>query len=177
MNNKQQPINDAGKNFECDDIPIPPSVAAAHAAENSDDIPGLWERFTKNPDNKLVTVNACNQGFQSKINKVIGSYMIYEFVEKMLNDLQNNNGKNKQFLYEILDKIQSKLGETKQLPTFMYNNNTRYIKFMENSDIDCKQNEEEEVIEMIMMEVEGIHCQDGTVRTNTTTSTNATTIM
>eukprot|EP01084_Bolivina_argentea_P014114 26390_1 len=102
-------------------------------------------------DAKLVTIHAANLGFQSKINSVQGSYMIYGFVSKMLNALQDNDGKLKsnQFLYEVFDEIQEELGAEKQLPIMMYNNGTRYIKFVENK-IDLNNDNDE--VELMQVE-------------------------
>ena len=54
------------------------------------------------------------------------------FVNKTLEGLDKKENK-RPFLGDILDEIQQELGETKQLPTFTYNNNTRFIKFVGNT--------------------------------------------
>ena len=111
--------------------------------QNQDD--AIWAHGTKNPDYKLVEINAANAGFKSKLNDD-GSYMIYGFVEEMINDL-NKRGKDRRFLYEIFDKIQHELEKNgKQQTKNVYNNGTRYIKLIErrkenksSENVECSQ--------------------------------------
>eukprot|EP01084_Bolivina_argentea_P140840 247534_1 len=95
----------------------------------------IWGAGTKNPDYMLVEINASNPGFQSKLSTTKGSYMIYEFVEKIKNDLTHNSNK---YIYEIFDEIQYKLeSQNIEQTKNTYNNGTRYIKLKRNR---CNQN-------------------------------------
>eukprot|EP01084_Bolivina_argentea_P054548 100035_1 len=88
-----------------------------------------WNQNEHNPDYKLCTVFASNQGYQAKMNTVMGSYLTAEFVKKMITNITVS--KNKYFLFNILDEIQAELhSKGKQLGVNTYNNNTRYIKFI-----------------------------------------------
>ena len=83
----------------------------------------VWAGNEDNPDYKLVVINAANQGFQSKINTVTGSYVITQLSQKVI---ENND----RFLNEILDDIQEELhGNGKQLMVKTFNNKTEFIKF------------------------------------------------
>eukprot|EP01084_Bolivina_argentea_P103173 184831_1 len=113
---------DIGKAFEIDDI----------TNDKRNSIPVLWDRFSENPDHKLATIHAANLGFMANMNTVDGSYLINKFVHKTLDGLDKNVEKQK-FLHEIFDEIQHELGQNKQLPTFSFNNNTRYLKFIPNT--------------------------------------------
>eukprot|EP01084_Bolivina_argentea_P094423 169750_1 len=109
-----------GKNFSVSDIQRQKSV--------------IWEKGTKNPDHKLVEIHAANSGFQSKLNSEQGSYMLYSFVEKTFEDLENNGGK---YMYEIFDEIQQELEEKgKQKIITTYNDRTRFIRFKPNKKDD-----------------------------------------
>eukprot|EP01084_Bolivina_argentea_P000776 1431_1 len=101
---------------------------------NVSDTP-LWARYTENPDCKLVTIHASNMGFQSKMNHN-GSYLITKFVQKTIDGLKRKEN-NQPFLHNIFDEIQDELGKNKQLPICTYNNNTRYIKFIERKSSEC----------------------------------------
>ena len=62
------------------------------------------------------------------INK--GSYVITQFIQRLQDNICNNN--NKAFLYEILSAIQDQLhDEGKQLMIKTFNNKTEFIKFAE----------------------------------------------
>eukprot|EP01084_Bolivina_argentea_P297116 511802_1 len=107
---------DIGKTYTVEDIRVPT------LSRMDSEGPALWQRYTQNPDHKLATVHAANFGFQSKMNNVDGSYLINKFVSKTLEGLEEGIEK-QPFLFEVLDEIQQELGQSKQLPTFMYNNN------------------------------------------------------
>ena len=88
----------------------------------------VWAGDEDNPDYRLVTVNAANEGFQSKMCSVNGSYVIKQFIQKTK---ENVNKKNPKFLKHILDEIQEDLHDKgKQLMTKTFNNKTEYIKFI-----------------------------------------------
>ena len=88
----------------------------------------IWAENEDNPDYKLVTINAANEGFQSKMGRNVGSYFLTQFTQKLGENIGNNN--NKRFLNEILDDIQEELhNDGKQLMVKTFNNKTEYIKF------------------------------------------------
>ena len=88
----------------------------------------IWFQNEDNPDFKLVTINAANEGFQSKMRIDTGSYVVTEFISKLYENIYHN--KNRQFLHEILDEVQEELHRKgKQLMVKTFNNKTEYIKF------------------------------------------------
>ena len=71
-----------------------------------------WVDGTFNPDHKLVEIHSANYGFQSKLNTKIGSYMLYEFVERQLKCLNSDKEQEKsKCIFEIFDDIQAELEE------------------------------------------------------------------
>merc|ERR1712232_370523 len=92
-----------------------------------------WTSSQKNPDHLLATINAANAGFTSKLNRQIGSYLIYNMFCKYRQALQYRSRRDAwpmPFLHEVMDEIQTELQEAgKQLPTAMYNDDTRYLTF------------------------------------------------
>ena len=85
------------------------------------------------------------KGFQSKITSDRGSYVIASFYNKTMDILSNNQRTvsnlycfyQRKFLYEIFDEIQESLHmQGKQLPTFMFNDGTMYIRFKKNRKKD-----------------------------------------
>eukprot|EP01084_Bolivina_argentea_P277725 474263_1 len=140
--------DEKGKQFLIEDIPIP-----ILNEQSSDARPQpIWQYNTQNPDHRLVTIHAANLGFQSKMTSIHGSYLIQNFVEKTLEGLKNDVN-NPPFLYEIMDEIQHELGERKQLPICTYNNNTRFIKFVPNTDN----------VNNIMQDVDNVHGDDKSI--------------
>merc|ERR1711920_771091 len=93
-----------------------------------------WAANEKNPDYNLVVINAANKDFVSKMSIETGSYMITEFVSKMVENHRNGGiWRNKDFLGEIMTKIQTKLHRKGiQLPEAKYNNGTDKIVFIKN---------------------------------------------
>eukprot|EP01084_Bolivina_argentea_P022352 41531_1 len=108
------------KYFEVNDIQI----------EQANNI--LWCADQKNPDYKLALINAANEGFQALMNSVNGSYLIYEFVKNVIENIGINNNL---FLGDLIDSIQEDLhNRGKQQITFSFNNQTRYLKFINKND-------------------------------------------
>eukprot|EP01083_Nonionella_stella_P015973 44668_1 len=107
---------DKGKHFNVDDIKV-------------DQFEGeMWKADQKNPDFKLSTIHAANEGFQSKLNSLDGSYLIYEFIKRMIRNVED---KEEQFIGEIIQSIQTDLHDRgKQQIQFTFNNHTRYLKFI-----------------------------------------------
>eukprot|EP01084_Bolivina_argentea_P274001 466869_1 len=88
----------------------------------------LWRRDTKHPDYKLVQITGSASGFQSKMDRNIGSYMLNAFVTRFL-ELETNN--QHKYIYEIFDDIQEELhNRGKQHLMIAYNNNTRYVRLI-----------------------------------------------
>eukprot|EP01084_Bolivina_argentea_P123873 219506_1 len=114
----------------------PKSYTTAHIQQR---FSRIWDYNTRNPDHKLVEIHSSNTDFQAKMNNDIGSYMLYEFVTKVIDDLDNNKN---QYIHQIFDDIQNELeNRGKQLTTNTYNNNTGYIKFKPNKNKDDDENE------------------------------------
>ena len=81
-----------------------------------------------NPDFRLVTIMAANEGFQSKMRSDTGSYVITHFIDGVRDNIYNNN--NDKFLMDILEEIQEDLhNQGKQLMVKTFNNKTEYVKF------------------------------------------------
>ncbi len=88
----------------------------------------IWAQNEDNPDYKLVIINAANDGFQSKLNSIYGSYVITQFTRKLEENIKEKN--NQKFLNEILEDVQEDLHQKgKQLMVKTFNNKTEYIKF------------------------------------------------
>eukprot|EP01084_Bolivina_argentea_P087314 157701_1 len=123
-----------------------------------------WGKDEKNPDKRLATLFASNVGFESKMSSIDGSYMIKGFVTKMLKYLEGGTDDNVPFLYVIFDEIQEELGDKVQLPTYAYNNGTRFIKLKindQNNGGDVK----EEDIDIVYEEQ---YVTDGNIANTTT---------
>eukprot|EP01084_Bolivina_argentea_P232631 392046_1 len=70
------------------------------------------------------------------MNSINGCYFIYNFFRRL-----STRQKNAKFLYQIFDQIQQELYQMKkQLPTAMFNNDTKYIKFVSNKSAKNKTN-------------------------------------
>eukprot|EP01084_Bolivina_argentea_P249116 416898_1 len=96
-----------------------------------------------NPDYKLCIINAANEGYVSKMTTIDGSYLIYNLVKKMMENVDN---KKEFFLGEIIDEIDDKLhSDGKQKIIAVFNNHTRYLKFeINNNGNDISENKQEE---------------------------------
>eukprot|EP01084_Bolivina_argentea_P079785 144641_1 len=109
--------NDIGKVIELSHI------------ENGTGITG-WTSTTKNPDYKLVQINASNIGYQAKCDERFGSYLLYGFCNKMKDNIVKKQNKT---LGEIFDSIQNELHDLgKQQTTNIYYNNTRDLRLAVN---------------------------------------------
>eukprot|EP01084_Bolivina_argentea_P251185 421189_1 len=117
---KQITVKDKGKHFITDDIEI---------NQYNDEI---WKKDQQNPDFKVSLIHAANEGFQSKMNSIDGSYLVYQFVKRMIDNFKKDKEKELYF-GEIIDDIQQYLhGEGKQQIKATYNNFSRYLKFRSN---------------------------------------------
>eukprot|EP01084_Bolivina_argentea_P097942 176051_1 len=89
-----------------------------------------WIRGDHNPDYRLAVIEAANPGFQAKARVDRGSYVIYSFCKKMMNILTANK---RTFIHKIFDEIQEELhAQGKQHPTYIWNEDTKYIRFKTN---------------------------------------------
>ena len=88
-----------------------------------------WYQGEHNPDHKLVMIHAANPGFQAKLSVEEGSYLIKQFVDRTIQNLENNDNK---LLGEIIDEIEKDLHnqKRKQLIAPHYQNGTRMINLM-----------------------------------------------
>ena len=90
----------------------------------------VWMLGEDNPDYQLAVIMAANDGFQAKMSKETGSYVITQFIERLSDNYDNDNDK---FLNDILHQVQDDLhNRGKQLPIMTFNNRTGFIKFEEN---------------------------------------------
>lgn len=88
-----------------------------------------WTEHSKNPDYKLAVVHGANPGFQCKFNSIKGSYLLYEFAKRVIEN-ETVRFKDKKTLGEIFQDIQDYLhDEGKQQIMKMFNTGTQYIKF------------------------------------------------
>eukprot|EP01083_Nonionella_stella_P246836 856498_1 len=119
----------------------------------------LWLNGERNPDHKLVIINAANKAFQSKMRTDKGSYFVEAFVEAIYRN--NKIGwfgcKNKSYLIDILMRIADALERKgKQLPEYKCNNGTHKIVFVKNVEehimMDEKEGEGEEEAKLLVAE-------------------------
>jgi len=108
-----------------------------------------WIAGDENPDWKLAILNSSNLDYQSWLSNDVGSYMIHWFYKRAMERLESGKAV---YLGEIFDEIQADLGKTHQLPTFTFNNGTRWVKLEKNKvGLDeAKMKTNEEMIEMIL---------------------------
>eukprot|EP01083_Nonionella_stella_P072831 196506_1 len=107
-----------------------------------------WIVGEHNPDFRLAVVEAANPGFQSKLRTDIGSYVIHSFCKKTLDNLRNNR---RMFIHQIFDEIQHELHKAgKQHPTYIWSDNTRYIRFKKSDKDQSKPATEIEMSERQM---------------------------
>ena len=105
-----------------------------------------WLVGESNPDYMLARVEAANLGFQSKLNKEFGSYVIYAFYVK---SMENVKRKQPQFIEEMFYEIQDELHSLgKQNPEYIWNNNTKYIMFGKNEKRIHDMDEEKTALKM-----------------------------
>eukprot|EP01084_Bolivina_argentea_P050137 92187_1 len=90
-----------------------------------------------NPDYKLVQINAANTGFMAKCDLRFGSFLIYEFVKRMKENIEKEN---KQDLSAIFEAIQNELHDKgKQQTTNTFNNGTGHLYFAKNNQPQISQ--------------------------------------
>ena len=93
----------------------------------------MWTTHQKNPDFKLVEIHAANPGFQAKMHRHNGSYLLNEFTKRMRSNCSDNNN-DIDHLGRMFDKIQNELHDKgKQQTQNVFNNDTRYIIFKKNT--------------------------------------------
>eukprot|EP01084_Bolivina_argentea_P043079 79403_1 len=114
--NKQNSTDEIGKYFGINDL----------NKQNSTAIDNTWTTENKNPDWKLVVVHASNPGFQARLDTRKGSYLLFEFANRMKQNIEQNKNMT---LGEIFDDIQNDLHEDgKQQTVNVFNNQTRNIR-------------------------------------------------
>jgi len=84
----------------------------------------LWKSGEANPDHRLAVLNAANEGFQSKLNCDVGSYVIHGFWRRATALLAETGAVP---LKVIFKEIQDDLGSYKQMPVFTWNNDTELV--------------------------------------------------
>eukprot|EP01084_Bolivina_argentea_P100228 180007_1 len=132
-----------GKGYEVKNI-APPNL---EEKDSSRSVP-VWSGNDENPDYNLATIYSSNIGFQSKMNRYKGSYLINLFVDKI-----RTKNSDQLFLGDICDEIQNGPElKHKQLPVCTFNNNTRFITFIRNNDGNVnsieQSNDEKEELEV-----------------------------
>merc|ERR1712154_309856 len=80
----------------------------------------IWKHGDLNPDYRLAVLNAANEGFQSKMNADVGSYVIHGFWRRATALIKEKGEVSR--LGKIFKEIQYDLGEWKQFPVFNWNN-------------------------------------------------------
>eukprot|EP01084_Bolivina_argentea_P093945 168915_1 len=124
-----------------------------------------WAYDENNPDYKLITVNAANEGFQSKMRTDTGSYFVQSFIRKVKenNEISERicNIKHKLFLSDIIVDIQHDLeSKGKQLPECKCNNGTDKIIFIKNKNktnrMEQRQGDIQKEVEMMTLKQENI---------------------
>eukprot|EP01084_Bolivina_argentea_P316132 547910_1 len=119
-----------GKNYSVSNIEI----------TQSDD--EIWKRDQLNPDYKLSIVHGANDGFQSKLHAIRGSYLIYEFVKRMVENRENHQDK---FLGDIIAEIQDFLHDKgKQQIISVLSNHAALIKFIPNDNVFTIQDDDDQ---------------------------------
>merc|ERR1719491_2485339 len=85
----------------------------------------LWKNGDLNPDYRLAVLNAANEGFQSKMNADVGSYVIHGFWRRAMALLKEKGEVPR--LGKIFKEIQYDLGKWKQFPVFNWNHDTANV--------------------------------------------------
>eukprot|EP01083_Nonionella_stella_P259658 886301_1 len=127
-----------------------------------------WTEGEANVDHLLMTIQASNLGYKSKLNQKTGSHFISAFCEEMERNILENN--NHLFLGEVFEKVQSELHNREQLPVMTENSKTQYIKFEPRSDRDheLEDDAKENGNELEMQIADGVQSkEDGDAGTGT----------
>merc|ERR1712129_519670 len=85
----------------------------------------LWKHGDLNPDYRLAVLHGANEGFQSKMNADVGSYVIHGFWRRATALLKEKGEVPR--LGKIFKEIQYDLGKWKQFPVFNWNNDTANV--------------------------------------------------
>merc|ERR1712129_279070 len=102
----------------------PPRLPTIHFA-NGSITDWLWKHGDLNPDYRLAVLNTANEGFQSKMNADVGSYVIHGFWRRATALLKEKGEVPR--LGKIFKEIQYDLGKWKQFPVFNWNNDTANV--------------------------------------------------
>merc|ERR1712087_480196 len=138
---------------KADILPISESPGIKHLRK-------LWKHGEQNPDHRLAVLNAANEGFQSKMNCDVGSYVIHGFWRRATALLAETG---EVPLKVIFKEIQDDLGTYKQMPVFTWNNDTELVvlkqcslRMKEDNQEDDVEEEEEEVDAAIIVSTDSI---------------------
>eukprot|EP01084_Bolivina_argentea_P162274 282421_1 len=82
---KDDEIGEFGKNSN-----VQPNLSQQKTLE-FEEAQSAWNVGEKNPDYRLVTVFAANAGYQAKMDSVSGSYLIREFLERVVLNYRTEN--------------------------------------------------------------------------------------
>eukprot|EP01084_Bolivina_argentea_P249101 416870_1 len=100
-----------------------------------------WAYGNVNPDYKLVQLHASNIGYQARICSEKGSYLTFEFTQKILENLNEVSNKT---LSTICLEIQNELHDAgKQQTTNTFNNGTQHLQIVKNTKDDINDNKEQ----------------------------------
>merc|ERR1711971_512952 len=103
-------------------------------------------------DYRLAVLNAANEGFQSKMNADVGSYVIHGFWKRATALLKEKGEVPR--LGKIFKEIQEDLGAYKQFPDFRWNNDTANVVLKRRKKADVKK-----VVAVGGVEVEGVEVE------------------
>ena len=107
---EEESSDDAGKNIPTlsvvrsvtDETAVGPEMGK-NAPERVESV--IWALDENNPDFGLITINAANSGFQSKMSCETGSYVVTQLTKRLAKNIYEND--NKKFLSKILRSIQN----------------------------------------------------------------------
>merc|ERR1712129_340912 len=109
-------------------------------------------------DFNLAILNSSNLDYTSWINNVDGSYLIFNFCKKANECL---DAAKDVVLSDIFYEIQDELAQDKQLPVYSWNNDTRNIKLVKESQTQVLTNDADIAGTEIIIEEDGI-VEEGT---------------
>merc|ERR1712013_629561 len=94
----------------------------------------LWARDTEHPDYQMAELNGSTRGFQSKLNRESGSYLIAGFVSRAEKAFAEKGFVPR--IGPIFKDIQLELGKVlkKQQPSYIWNNDTSNVQLHKRCD-------------------------------------------
>eukprot|EP01084_Bolivina_argentea_P089569 161594_1 len=107
----------------------------------------VWKNNEVNPDYLLSVIHAANEGFESKMSKNKGSYLIREFITKNLENIRKNKSK---CLGDIFDEIQFDLHQRgKQQIVATFHNKMRGIVLKKRAKTQYLTSDEQNLVELL----------------------------